>query len=356
MKRWIVGLLLVAGAWLACPGPVVRGQSSDAPLFDDGTLHRVDLWVNSRDWAFLRANFQLNDYYPATLKWRDQTVRNVGIRSRGTGSRSPFKPGLRVDFSRFTTGQRFLGLKALVLDNLTQDASFLHELVAMKLFRRLEIQAPREALAAVYVNNTYAGVYAVVEEPDDTAMARMFGDGSGYLHEYKWLYEYRFEDLGDDLERYRALFEPRTRELETSFALFEPIAAMVRTFNQAPDEEFEEKASEYLDLSRFLAYAGAQAYLAEWDGLLGYAGLNNFYLYRRAGSHRFDIVPWDEDNAFGPLDYPLDSYHEGNVLMRRLMEREPWRDVYFSAVLAAAASAEEGREADPEAPGVLAGG
>ncbi|RPJ81568.1 MAG: hypothetical protein EHM13_10215, partial [Acidobacteria bacterium] len=318
MKRWIVGLLLVAGAWLACPGPVVRGQSSDAPLFDDGTLHRVDLWVNSRDWAFLRANFQLNEYYPASFKWRDQTVRNVGIRSRGTGSRSPFKPGLRVDFSRFTTGQRFLGLKALVLDNLTQDASFLHELVAMKLFRRLEIQAPREALAAVYVNNTYAGVYAVVEEPDDTAMARMFGDGSGYLHEYKWLYEYRFEDLGDDLPRYAELFEPRTRELEPASTLFEPIAAMVRTFNDAPDEEFEENAGQVMDLRAFVSHAAAQAYVAEWDGLLGYAGLNNFYLYRLAASRRFSPIPWDEDNAFRALDYPVDSNLEGNVLMRRL--------------------------------------
>lgn len=357
MKRWMLAALVVAAAWLAGPREVLQGQSSDASaaLFDDGVLHRVDLWVNSRDWAYLKANYQLNDYYPANFRWRGQTVRNVAIRSRGTGSRLPQKPGLRVDFSRFTTGQRFLGLKGLVLDNLAQDASCLHEIVAMKLFRRLETQAPREAMAALYVNNSFAGVYAIVEEPDEVSMQRMYGDGSGYLYEYNWLYEYRFEDLGD-LERYREIFAPKTRELESSFALFEPIASMVSSFNDAPDDQFEQQAGQYLDLTRFLTHTAVQAYLSSWDGLLGYAGLNNFYLYRKADSRLFAIIPWDEDNAFGPLDYPVDANHQGNVLMRRLMERATWREVYFSAVLAAAASAEEGAEPVEDQPGVQANG
>ena len=355
MKRWIVAAALVAGTLVVWPRGVALGQASDATVFDDGALQRVDLWVNSRDWAFLRANFQLNLYYPANFKWREQTVRNVAIRSRGFGSRSASKPGLLVDFNRFTTGQRFQGLKALVLDNLTQDASCLHDIMTMKLFRRLGIQAPRESFAEVYVNNVYVGVYTIVEEIDEVAMERMFGDGGGYLHEYKWLYEYRFEDL-DDLARYAELFEPRTHELEPSSTLFEPIAAMVRTFNDAADEEFEEKAGQVMNLAGFVSHAAVHAYVAEWDGLLGYAGLNNFYLYRLAASRRFSTIPWDEDNAFHALDYPVDANHEGNVLMRRLMEREAWRDAYYSAVLAAAASAEEGAEADPEAPGVLVGG
>jgi spore coat protein CotH len=356
MKRGFVAALLVAGALVSWPRDVAHGQSSSDAVFDDTTLHRVDLWVNTRDWSFLKANFQLNRYYPANFKWRGQTMRNVAIRSRGLGSRSGTKPGLLVDFDRFTTGQRFQGLKALVLDNLTQDASFLHELMTMKLFRRLGLQAPRESLAEVYVNNEYLGVYTIVEEMDELAVERMFGDGGGYLHEFKWLYEYRFEDLGDDLARYAELFEPRTHELQPASTLFEPIVAMVRAFNDTPDEEFEEKAGQVMDLTRFVSHAAVQAYVAEWDGLLGYAGLNNFYLYRLAASSRFSTIPWDEDNAFGPLDYPVDANHQGNVLMRRLMEREPWREAYYSEVLAAAASAEEGSEADPEAPGAAAGG
>ena len=52
----------------------------------------------------MRAEFQANTYYPADLTLNGQTVRNIGIRSRGRGSRSSNKPGLRVDFDRYTTG------------------------------------------------------------------------------------------------------------------------------------------------------------------------------------------------------------------------------------------------------------
>jgi spore coat protein CotH len=73
--------------------------------------------VNSRDWYWLLERFQTNDYYPANMKWNGQTVANVAIRSRGTGSRSGTKPALRVDFNRYATGRTFLGLTAIDLNN-----------------------------------------------------------------------------------------------------------------------------------------------------------------------------------------------------------------------------------------------
>ncbi|MDO8679675.1 MAG: hypothetical protein Q7R30_14180 [Acidobacteriota bacterium] len=40
-----------------------RAQSAD-DLFGSQTLQRLDLWVNSADWAKLGAEFQTNTYYP----------------------------------------------------------------------------------------------------------------------------------------------------------------------------------------------------------------------------------------------------------------------------------------------------
>src|SRR5512134_1096138 len=133
--------LLIAAAVL---GSVVlsaspaRAQTSD-DFFNPEVLQRVELWLNEADWAKLKANFQENTYYPADMTWNGQTVRNVGIRSRGLGSRSSTKPGLRVDFDRYSSGLQFLGLKSFVLDNLTQDASGVKETVAMRFFTRLGI-------------------------------------------------------------------------------------------------------------------------------------------------------------------------------------------------------------------------
>src|SRR5688500_7675427 len=151
-----------------------QAQTSD-DLFSRTDLQRVDLWVHSSDWAKLKAEFQTNTYYPADLTWNGITVRNVGIRSRGRGSRSGNKPGLRVDFDRYTTAQRFLGLKSLVLVNVTQDASGIHESVAMAFYARLGIPASREIHTRLYVNNEYAGLYVLVASVDMVMPASVMG-------------------------------------------------------------------------------------------------------------------------------------------------------------------------------------
>ena len=78
-------------------------------FFNPEVLQRVELWMNDDDWEKLKATFQENTYYPADMTWNGITVRNVGIRSRGLGSRRAAKPGLRVDFDRYSTRQEFLG-------------------------------------------------------------------------------------------------------------------------------------------------------------------------------------------------------------------------------------------------------
>src|SRR5258705_7405384 len=58
------------------------------PFFDDTALHEIRLAINSKDWQSLQIHYRDNTYYPSDFRWRDQVIRNVGIRSRGTGTRS----------------------------------------------------------------------------------------------------------------------------------------------------------------------------------------------------------------------------------------------------------------------------
>src|SRR5688572_29207178 len=114
---------LIAMSLLTAAAPNTAAQEDPtAALFNSDVLHEIRLEINGTDWNLLKQNFQDNTYYPCYFKWNGQTVADVGIRSRGLGSRSAVKPGLRVDFNRYRT-QEFLGLKSLVLDNVTQDQS-----------------------------------------------------------------------------------------------------------------------------------------------------------------------------------------------------------------------------------------
>jgi spore coat protein CotH len=270
------------------------------------------------------------------MKWRNLTVRNVGIRSRGSGSRSQTKLGLLVVFDHYTTGQRFLGMQALVLKNLTQDPSFIHESTAMKFLRTMGISAPRESFAVVYINHAYFGVYALVEDVNEVSLPRFVGENTGYLFEYRWMFDYHFEYLGSDLTQYAPLLAPRTRETESLEAFYRPIEAMVRAMNDAADPDFVSAVSQYLDLNLFIRHVAIHDFVAENDGILGYAGLNNFYLYRFSGTTRHQFIPWDKDNTFISIIYGILQGHAENVLMRRAMQVPELRDLYFSTLIESA--------------------
>ena len=100
-------LVLVGVGTTAAQAPAGPPAPTSNDFFDDSVLHSIRLEINPRDWNELKANFQLNTYYPAHFLWRDQLAKNVAIRSRGTGSRSGSKPGLRVDFNFLDENQQF---------------------------------------------------------------------------------------------------------------------------------------------------------------------------------------------------------------------------------------------------------
>ena len=174
-------LVLLGGIRPAAQSPEPPPDPT-AGFFNDDVVQEVRLTLNSKDWSALKANFGSNTFYPCQLTWQGITLKNVGIRSRGNGSRSGTKPGLRVDIDHYAPGQRFLTVKSFVLRNNTQDASNMHERLAMKLLGRMDFAAPREAFARLYVNNTFSGLYTIVEAIDKPFLTRAMGENDGYLY------------------------------------------------------------------------------------------------------------------------------------------------------------------------------
>ncbi len=321
--------------------------SGQDAFFDDSALQEVRLLINTRDWEALKQNFQLNDYYPCDFIWRGQTTRNVGIRSRGTGSRSGVKPGLRVDFDRFATSQKFLGLKSFILRNNTQDASSLHERLSMLLYRRLGVPASREAHTRLFVNDEYAGLYSIVESVDKAFLARNLGEDNGYLYEYSYpatAAPYYFEDRGSDSKTYVPLpFKPETHEDDPKP---EFIVQLVQTINQSSD--FRGAIAEFLDLQKFLRHVAVESFVTDYDGFNGNWGMNNFYFYRYDNQKKFAFIPWDKSQAFLG-GYTLSIWKnitdvpsvQRNRLMARVLSYPDLYNYYLDTVIECANSAED---------------
>ena len=330
MRRVLLCAIGLAAAVIATAQPA-NAQSVDE-VFDAQALHEVRLLINSKDLQLLRVNFTANTYYPADLVWGGggQRVRNVGVRSRGAGTRNSVKLGLRVDFDRYTTDQRFAGLASIVLDNLLQDPAMVRERVAMAFFNRVGVPAPRESFCRLFINNEYQGVYAIVEELEPVFAARTLGEDRGFLFEYHFVQSFRGEDLGN-LAAYKPLFEPRNHEDDADAVLYGGIRDLFREAN-VDDGTFRERVEPYLDVTAFITLIAAENFLAENDGILGYTGMNNFYLYRFAGTTRQRILPWDKDNTFLQIDFPITNRLDDNVLSRRLLAYDDLRALYFDTL------------------------
>ena len=345
MKRAATTLLALLLVFALAPPS--QAQTAD-DLFSQTDIQRIDLWVHSTDWAKLKAEFQTNTYYPADLTWNGITVRNVGIRSRGRGSRSGHKPGLRVDFDRYTTAQRFLGLKSLVLDNVTQDASGIHESVAMAFYARLGIPASREIHARLYVGGEYAGLYVIVESVDKELLARVFGaigedtQNDGWLYEFKWQDNWFFSYLGGDLREYMLRFEATTHESRSDEEKYRPIETLIRLANNTPPDRFTAEVGAKLDIPQVVRFIAAQVFLAETDGFLGGFGINNLYLYRLENSDVHVFIAWDADNTFYHPEYPTNSGINDNILMRALMAVPQYNALFWEEMRRNVQMAEEG--------------
>jgi spore coat protein CotH len=340
-------------AFLVGIGSAVAAVATPDEFFNDATLQEVRLAISSRDWQTLKENFTEDTYYPADLTWNGVTVRNVGIRSRGHATRNGIKPGLRVDINRFVTGQEFLGLKAFSLDNMYGDSSMVRESVTMKMFAKMGLPAPREAHARLFVNNEYAGLYVIIESVDRTFVERAFGaeeggvETGGYLLEYQWSYPYRLEYLGPGLEAYAVLFKPQTRETDSIANIYGPLEDMIRTINESSDATFASAVDKFMDLGLFLKHMAVESFMVEWDGFVGFAGLNNFYLYRFRQNGRSQLIPKDKDASLAFLDVPVTYRFDTNVLVQRAMAVPEYRQAYLDAVKQCMALAAEPAPDDP---------
>lgn len=321
----------LSAAMLAALWSPALAQTAD-DLFNPEALQEIRLFINHRDLQELRTRYGENTYYPADLHWGAVRVRNAGVRSRGNGSRNSVKLGLHVDFNHYVARQELLGLKSIELDNLWQDASMIRDYAAMLLFARMGQPAPRVSFARLYINGGYQGVYGVVESIDARFLARALGEDDGALFEYRWIDQYRFEDAGTDLATLERRFERRNHKSDPASAVYAPLAAMIRAINGDDEHAWTTEVGAYVDLRQFLAHAATEQFLSELDGLIGYAGLNNFYLYRPAGSSSHLFVAWDRDHAFQEIDAPVFNRAEQNEMFRRALTHEDLRREYLDAL------------------------
>ncbi|MGA3201731.1 MAG: CotH kinase family protein, partial [Bryobacteraceae bacterium] len=168
--------------------------------------------VDPTDWATFLQNYLDDTYYHATFTWNGIS-EDIGIRQHGGGSRSPIKPNIDLNFAHYTKSQTFMGEGFLVLVAGNEDPSNLHSWLAMELFRKMGIPAPRESFGVVTVNGTLLGFYTIVEHDDTAFVQRNYGESGGYLYEWENIGDdYDFGNLGTNPQLYAPYLDLKTNQ------------------------------------------------------------------------------------------------------------------------------------------------
>jgi spore coat protein CotH len=296
---WLVLSWVAPGCAMdALPAPepryaVLESADPSDELFAPENLVRFDLELSAE--ALQRLEQAPLRFVPGTLRYREHTLTNIGVRLKGEASFREIddKPAFRLKLDELVSGQRLLGLKRLTLNNDVQDPSSLSQSLAYRLFRAAGMPAPRCNHALLYLNGEYYGLYSNVETEDKVFLDRWFSSDEGNLYE---------EGGTDFVPGSAAAFELETNEQQNDRSDLE---ALIAALARAAPTDFSETVGQQLDLDRYLSFAALEALSGGEDGYSYVRGTpNNFRLYRDPESQRFVFLPWGLDRALRPRFEP----------------------------------------------------
>lgn len=277
------------------------------------------------------------EYVHADLEFAGARLTNVAVRFKGNGTfmgaRMSDKKSLKVDLNEFVKGQKLAGLGKLNLHNNTTDASWMNEPLSYALYRAAGVPAPRTTYARVRVNapgahdNSYLGLYSIVENPDNNWAEANFGTKKGAI--FKPVTPTLFRYLGDDWKAYNQIYDPKTELTEKQKRRVFDFAKLLA---EASDADFARQVSEFIDVDEFSRFMAVTVWLSTLDSILTLG--QNYVVYLHPKTDRFQFVPWDLDHSFG--NFGMQGSQDER---EQLSIRKPWsgENRFFQRVMGVSA-------------------
>ena len=181
--------LVFSGLFSYLPGSLGFSQTAAAlgyeDYFDSSSLMRVDVTVDSAAWQAMLDSAASEEYIECDIALNGESVSSAGIRCKGNSSLSMTQDerySFKINFGEYVKKQTFHGLDKMVLNNTQSDNTFIKEYLSYYLLNRAGAKMPLFAMAEIYVNGEYWGLYLAVECIDDAFIERNFSTDGGFLY------------------------------------------------------------------------------------------------------------------------------------------------------------------------------
>ncbi len=272
-------------------------------LFSGETLPRLKITIAESELAGLRKDNR--SYVRASISDGKRSLTNVGLRLKGMGSFRPFdqKPSFALKFDKFQPAQKYFGLTKLLLNNGSQDPSYLAEKTTTEIFRDAGLPAARVTQGRVEVNGRDLGIYVVVEAMNKDFLRRHFRSPEGNL------YEGYTQEVDQTLDLDNGPPSPDQADRK----------ALVAAANVADPGERLRRLNGVLEVDRFLSFIALEMMTSLSDGYE--LNRNNYRIYHDPVTDRFTFITHGQDFAFG--NPGLSIHPPGNSLLVRALWSAP---------------------------------
>ena len=307
---WFIAALmlgcLVTGSYGAMPLKGRGRTAAGAELFSDGKVRTFR--VEIREPALTALQQDNRSYVRAVVKEGDHTYADVGVHLKGMGSFRPLneKPSLVLKFDRYTPDQRYVGLSKIMLNNASQDGTYLGELVATQMFRDAGVPAARVTHAFVELNGRPLGLYVLIEAMNRDFLRQHFRSDKGEL------YEAYLADIDSTMDQDGGV---DTGQKE--------VKHLLETARLKDPSERWSRLREVFEVDRYLSHLVIELFTSHVDG---YAmNRNNYRIYRDPATDRFTMIAHGIDWAFANTGVSIQPPRNSILTRAVLQTPEGWR-------------------------------
>ena len=292
---------------------IVTEEGKGADLFGTKQVRSYHLELSNS--AIQQLHEDPKHYVRATFREGDDVYKEVGVRLKGgPGSFRMLdgnsKAAFTVKFNHFVKGQRFHGLRRIILNNAVQDPTYMCEYIGYGLFRDVGVPAPRIGYATVAVNQEPYGLYVQVEAVSNDFLKRWYSKTEGNLYEgsFRDVVEWRELDLDSNQGR------ENRRDLRR----------LAKSIEKADDNNPWESLADYVDLGNFTRFIALEQLVNHWDG---YTQTNNYRMYYNPETKKFEFFPHGADQLFQDVRGNIFRDQRG-ILSRALVQTDSGKQRY----------------------------
>ena len=297
-------------------------------IFDPFRVQTIYIQIDAADWNEVLHDTDFYDVTsdirkPCQLWMSGDTAPNslatsltVQIRRKSDSAlpneSNPVKVSLKIDVNEYVAGQEVRGLKKLSLENGGGGNGILKEGFAMNMHRMAADAGfhhwnfGNASWVRVVVNGSYVGLYSCPEQRDVSFLKNrgMYKQGAS------WLYEVNGSLTRDD--------SVNTTDSPTHTHLnYYPFRGP-----NSPPGNFEQDASEWVEMRSMLTMAAIEAFIANTDGLFTKSASNqgkNSFLVDWLPSLKAQrtYLPWDLDGGFANTSWDIFAGGSGQQSQRR---------------------------------------